>query len=84
LPGLAAGFGRCSLCRAILEADGELTERELDVLHLLTSELPTRQLAQSLYVAPSTVRARVKSIYRKLGVSSRKEALEEAGTRELI
>jgi DNA-binding CsgD family transcriptional regulator len=66
-----------------LEADGELPERELDVLRLLSSELPTRQIAQNLYVATSTVRARVKSIYRKLGVSSRKEALEEARTREL-
>ena len=61
----------------------ELTERELDVLRLLNSELSTRQIAQSLYVAPSTVRTQVKSIYRKLGVSSRKEAVEEAHARRL-
>jgi LuxR family transcriptional regulator, maltose regulon positive regulatory protein len=64
--------------------DGDLTERELDVLHLLGSELSTRQVAQSLYVAPSTVRTQVKSIYRKLGVSSRAEAVEEAHARGLI
>jgi LuxR family maltose regulon positive regulatory protein len=66
------------------QLDRELTERELDVLRLLPGELSTRQMAQSLYVAPSTVRTQVKSIYRKLGVSSRKEAVEEAHVRELI
>jgi len=62
----------------------ELTERELDVLRLLIGDSSTRQIAQSLYVAPSTVRTQVKSIYRKLGVSSRKEAVEEARARGLI
>ena len=64
--------------------DGELTERELDVLGLLVGEQTTRQMAQSLFVAPSTVRTQVKSVYRKLGVSSRKEAVEEARARGLI
>jgi LuxR family transcriptional regulator, maltose regulon positive regulatory protein len=41
-------------------------------------------MAQSLYVAPNTVRTQVKSIYRKLGVSSRGAAVEEAHTRGLI
>jgi LuxR family maltose regulon positive regulatory protein len=66
------------------QLDGELTERELDVLRFLVGELSTRQIAQSLYVAPSTVRTQVKSIYRKLGVSSRSAAVEEAHTRGLI
>jgi LuxR family maltose regulon positive regulatory protein len=66
------------------QLDGELTERELDVLRLLGGELSTRLMAQSLYVAPSTVRTQVKSIYRKLGVTSRGGAVEEAHTRGLI
>jgi LuxR family maltose regulon positive regulatory protein len=66
------------------QLDGELTQRELDVLRLLVGELSTRQMAQSLYVAPNTVRTQVKSIYRKLGVSSRKEAVKEAHARGLI
>jgi LuxR family maltose regulon positive regulatory protein len=64
--------------------DVDLTERELDVLRLLIGELSTGQIAQSHYVAPSTVRTQVKSIYRKLGVSSRKEAVEEARAKGLI
>jgi LuxR family transcriptional regulator, maltose regulon positive regulatory protein len=64
--------------------DEELTEREGAVLRLLAGELATRQMADSLYVAPSTVRTQIKSIYRKFGVSSRDEAVEEARARGLI
>jgi DNA-binding CsgD family transcriptional regulator len=35
-------------------------------------------------VSPSTIRSHVKSIYQKLGVSSRKEAVEQAHARKLI
>jgi LuxR family transcriptional regulator, maltose regulon positive regulatory protein len=66
------------------QLDGGLTGRELEVLRLLEGELSTRQVAQSLYVAPSTVRTQVKSIYRKLGVSSRRAAVEEAKSKGLI
>jgi LuxR family maltose regulon positive regulatory protein len=66
------------------QLDGELTERELEVLGLLKGESSIRQIAQSLYVAPNTVRTQVKSIYRKLGVSSRDGAVEEAHARGLI
>jgi LuxR family maltose regulon positive regulatory protein len=66
------------------QLDGELTERERAVLRLLLGESSTRQMAQSLYVAPSTVRTQIKSIYRKLGVSSRKRAVNEARARGLI
>ena len=64
--------------------NGELTEREMAVLRLLDGKLTTRQMGDSLYVAPSTVRTQVKSIYRKLGVSSRGEAVEEARARGLL
>jgi LuxR family maltose regulon positive regulatory protein len=66
------------------QLDDELTERELDVLRLFDGELTTQQIAQRLNVAPSTVRTYIKSIHRKLGVSSRKEAVKQAHTRGLI
>ena len=66
------------------QLDGELTERELAVLRLLVGELSTSQIAQNLYVSPSTVRTHVKSIYRKLGVSSRKDAVSEARVKRLV
>jgi len=66
------------------QLDGELTERELDVLRLLVGEMSTRQMAESLYIAPNTIRTQIKSIYRKLGVSSRKQAVDEAHALGLI
>jgi LuxR family maltose regulon positive regulatory protein len=66
------------------QLNGELTERELDVLRLLDGELSTRQIAQRLYVAPSTVRTHIKSVYRKLGASSREEVAKEARARRLM
>ena len=64
--------------------DGRLTERELEVLHLLHTELSVSELGKLLYVSPSTIKSHVKSVYRKLGVSSRKEAVEQAYARKLI
>jgi LuxR family maltose regulon positive regulatory protein len=51
------------------------------VLRLLNSELSERGISQELYVSHNTVHSHVRSIYRKLGVSTRAEALER--TREL-
>ena len=55
-----------------------LTARELDVLRLLRSDLSLREIASELYISYNTVKDHTKSIYRKLGVSSR-EAATEAG-----
>jgi LuxR family transcriptional regulator, maltose regulon positive regulatory protein len=63
---------------------GELSRRELEVLRLLDGGLSASQMGDSLYVAPTTVRTHIKSIYRKLGVSSREKAVEEAHARGLI
>lgn len=64
--------------------DGQLTERELEVLRLLQTELSISELGKHLYVSASTIKSHVKSVYRKLGVSSRKEAVEQAFVRKLI
>jgi LuxR family maltose regulon positive regulatory protein len=66
------------------QLDDELTERELEVLRLFDGELSTQQIAHRLYIAPSTVRTYIKSIHRKLGVSSRKEAVKQAHSRGLL
>src|SRR5213082_2840254 len=53
-----------------------LSARELEVLLLLDDHLATDEIAQRLYISEHTVRSHVKSLLRKLGVSSRREALE--------
>jgi LuxR family maltose regulon positive regulatory protein len=56
-----------------------LSERELDVLRLLNSELSGPDIARELVVALSTVRTHTKSIYQKLGVTTRRAAVNRAG-----
>jgi len=52
-----------------------LSEREVDVLRLLGSDLDGPGIARELVVALSTVRTHTKSIYAKLGVNSRRAAV---------
>jgi DNA-binding NarL/FixJ family response regulator len=53
-----------------------LSARELEVLLLLDDHLATDEIATRLFISEHTVRSHVKSLLRKLGVSSRREALE--------
>jgi LuxR family maltose regulon positive regulatory protein len=55
-----------------------LTPAELRLLPYLQTHLTIRQIAERLFVARSTVNSELSSIYRKLGVSSRDEAVQQA------
>jgi DNA-binding NarL/FixJ family response regulator len=64
------------------EIASALSARELEVLLLLDEHLGTEEIAMRLFISEHTVRSHVKSLLRKLGVSSRREALEAlAGAR---
>jgi LuxR family maltose regulon positive regulatory protein len=56
----------------------KLSERELAVLRRLPSSLSNQEIARLLYVSLNTVKTQIRSIYRKLGVNSRHEAIERA------
>ncbi len=55
---------------------GTLSAREVEVLLLLDDHLGTDEIAKRLFISEHTVRSHVKSLLRKLGVCSRREALE--------
>jgi LuxR family maltose regulon positive regulatory protein len=55
-----------------------LTAAELRLLPLLTTHLTFRQIAQRLYVSRNTIKTQAISVYRKLGASSRTEAIDRA------
>jgi DNA-binding NarL/FixJ family response regulator len=57
-----------------------LSARELEVLLLLDEHLGTDEIAKRLFISEHTVRSHVKSLLRKLGVSSRRDALEALAT----
>ena len=66
--------GRVEVPESIAAA---LSARELEVLLLLDHHLGTEEIAQRLFISEHTVRSHVKSLLSKLGVSSRREALEQ-------
>ena len=56
----------------------QLSRRETAVLALLPTELSLRDIASSLSVSNNTIKTQTRSIYRKLGVPNRAEAVERA------
>jgi LuxR family maltose regulon positive regulatory protein len=55
-----------------------LTERELEVLRLLPTRLSSTGIGEQLYVSVHTVRSHIKSIYAKLNVHRRIDAIQRA------
>jgi LuxR family maltose regulon positive regulatory protein len=55
-----------------------LTSAELRLLPLLATHLSFREIADELHVSRNTIKTQAISVYRKLGVSSRSGAIEEA------
>ena len=52
-----------------------LTDREVGVLRLLRGSLSIREIGETLNLSQNTVKTHTSSIYRKLGVSSRHDAI---------
>ncbi|HEY0938552.1 MAG TPA: LuxR C-terminal-related transcriptional regulator [Steroidobacter sp.] len=60
-----------------------LSDAELRVLRLLASDLSLSEIGRELFLSTNTVRSHRRAIYRKLGVSSRVDAVKAAGTTAL-
>jgi LuxR family maltose regulon positive regulatory protein len=61
-----------------------LTERELEVLRLLATDLSGPDIARELVVSLSTVRSHTKNIYAKLGVNNRRAAVRRGTELHLL
>jgi LuxR family maltose regulon positive regulatory protein len=72
-----------------MPADGSsgnsaLTAAELRLLPLLSTHLSFREIGERLFVSRNTIKTQAISVYRKLGVSSRSEAIARAGELGLV
>ena len=61
-----------------LDAGGPLSDREMEVLTLLVARDSNKEIAERLYIAPSTVKRHTLNIYRKLDVNDRRSAVMRA------
>ena len=61
-----------------IEGDSDLTERELEVLRYLAEGLSKREIGKELFLSFNTIHSHTKSIYQKLRVSSRQDAIARA------
>lgn len=65
-------------------ADYNLTDRELDVLNLLTQGDDHKMIAEKLFLSPFTIRAHLRNIYEKLHVHSKSQAVAKALQERLL
>jgi LuxR family maltose regulon positive regulatory protein len=61
-----------------------LTERELAVLRMLRGSLSLREIGQELFLSQNTIKTHTQAIYRKLGVSTRTEAITRGHDLEIL
>jgi LuxR family maltose regulon positive regulatory protein len=71
----AAGVSQVAPSSLATALVSPLTEREVEVLHLLAEGLSNKAIAERLIVAPSTIKQHLKNVYGKLDVHSRTEAV---------
>jgi LuxR family transcriptional regulator, maltose regulon positive regulatory protein len=85
-PGLGAPASQAQELRAqlskqrgsIVPGASSLTAAELRLLPLLSTYLPLGEIAAELFLSPHTIKTQSSSIYRKLGVSTRSQAVTRA------
>jgi LuxR family maltose regulon positive regulatory protein len=65
-------------------SSAQLTTREEAVLRSLRGSLSLREIGEELYVSPNTIKSHTRAIYRKLGVSSRHDAIRRAQERGIL
>jgi DNA-binding CsgD family transcriptional regulator len=65
-------------------SNGKLTQREIEILQLAANGLCSNEIGLRMGIAGNTVKNRLNTIYRKLEVSTRLEAVLEATRRGLV
>jgi LuxR family maltose regulon positive regulatory protein len=61
-----------------------LTDSEVAVLRFLPSHMTNQEIAESLFLSINTIKTHLSSVYRKLGVANRRQAIAQARRLELL
>ncbi len=70
--------------RAAPMSSTALTESELAVLRFLPSHMTNQEIAESLFLSINTIKTHLSSVYRKLGVVNRRQAIAQGRRLELL
>jgi LuxR family maltose regulon positive regulatory protein len=62
----------------------QLSPREITVLQYLPSRLTDSEIAATLYISTNTLKTHKKNLYRKLGVATRRQAVDVARAAKVI
>ena len=74
----------CLGCARTASGGTPLTQAELRLLPYLQTHLSFREIAERLFLSRNTIATEAGSVYRKLGVSSRSDAVQRATTIGLL
>jgi two-component system response regulator DesR len=74
----AVGSGMTMFTPRTEQSEPLLSEREREVLELIAAGSTNREIAQSLYLSPHTVKEHTSALYRKLQARNRAEAVQRA------
>jgi LuxR family transcriptional regulator, maltose regulon positive regulatory protein len=69
---------------AASQAAALLTDSELAVLRFLPSHMTNQEIAESLFLSINTIKTHLSSVYRKLGVANRRQAIAQGRRLELL
>jgi LuxR family maltose regulon positive regulatory protein len=61
-----------------------LTSSEIAVLRFLPSHMTNQEIAEALFLSINTVKTHLRSVYRKLGVATRRQAIARGGKLGLL
>jgi LuxR family maltose regulon positive regulatory protein len=78
------GDSKPDASKALARLAEPLSQKELKTLHLLISGLSNKEIAAQLFVSPNTVKTHLRSIYDKMRVNNRTQAIARARELELI
>lgn len=72
------------LMESLVHSDNPLSSQEQKLLNLIARGMTSKEIAQELFLSNGTVRNYTSSLFNKLGVSNRVEAIEKARQREWL